>query len=210
MSTNPYQTNPYQGGSSDQSDQYGGYSGTPSTGSQQSQDYQYGQQSAPDSSYQYGQYSPPTGATGQQQQQQQQQQQYSYQPPRSAQDRQEPGAITKSSRQGALISYLLGPFSGLVYFFILGRKDRFVRFAAAQSTVFFGPVIAVYIVLKIISVIPVLGFLLGGVIGFVTGILSIVAGLAWVFLMFMSYRGVKIRLPYFSDYADRMIDRFSK
>lgn len=106
------------------------------------------------------------------------------------------------------MSYVLGWFSGLI-FFVIERKNRFVRFHAAQSFIFFGIVSVVYIVIRLLSIIPVLGFLLNPVLGCATLILLIPAALIWVLLMIQAYRGVNFRLPIISGYADSLIDRFT-
>ncbi len=143
--------------------------------------------------------------------QQQQQQSGTYQPPGSAArgtGAHDPTSTGLSGRTEALLSYVLGWFSGLI-FFVIERKNRFVRFHAAQSFIFFGIVSVVYIVIRLLSIIPVLGFLLSPVLGCATLILLIPAALIWVLLMIQAYRGVNFRLPIISGYADSLIDRFT-
>jgi len=158
---------------------------------------QYGQQQG---SYQQSSYG-----------QQQQQQSGTYQPPGSAArgtGAHDPTSTGLNARTEALLSYVLGWFSGLI-FFVIERKNRFVRFHAAQSFIFFGIVSVVYIVIRLLSIIPVLGFLLSPVLGCATLILLIPAALIWVLLMIQAYRGVNFRLPIISGYADSLIDRFT-
>ena len=200
-------TNPYQGQNPDQSNQYGGYSGyTPpaQTGAQYGQQgYQQG-----DDQYVYGQQS---------QQQQQQQQQYgTYQPPLSASARtqgnagaSEPTSLGMNARNEAVLSYLFWGLSGLV-FFVLERKNRFVRFHAAQSLVVLGSAMIVYIVLRLITVIPLIGFLLSPVLSCLTFVVLIPAALIWIFLMVQAYRGSRTKLPIVGDYAEALLARFSK
>jgi len=143
--------------------------------------------------------------------QQQQQQSGTYQPPGSAArgtGAHDPTSTGLNARTEALLSYVLGWFSGLI-FFVIERKNRFVRFHAAQSFIFFGIVSVVYIVIRLLSIIPVLGFLLSPVLGCATLILLIPAALIWVLLMIQAYRGVNFRLPIISGYADSLIDRFT-
>ena len=158
------------------------------------------------------------GYQGQQQQQQQQfsygqqQQQYStYQPPSSAArgaTANDPTSTGLSPRTEALLSYLLWWFGGLI-FFVIERKNRFVRFHAAQSFIFFGSVSVVLALLHFISIIPILGFLLGLPLAFATTVITILAIIVWLFMMFQAYRGVYFRLPFVSGYADRLVDRFT-
>jgi uncharacterized membrane protein len=183
-----------------QQSQYGrGYGGStqPPRPSDTFDSQQYGQQQG---SYQQSSYG-----------QQQQQQSGTYQPPGSAArgtGAHDPTSIGLNARTEALLSYVLGWFSGLI-FFVIERKNRFVRFHAAQSFIFFGIVSVVYIVIRLLSIIPVLGFLLSPVLGCATLILLIPAALIWVLLMIQAYRGVNFRLPIISGYADSLIDRFT-
>jgi len=175
---------------------YGGYTQPPRP-SDTFDSQQYGQQQG---SYQQSSYG-----------QQQQQQSGTYQPPGSAArgtGAHDPTSTGLNGRTEALLSYVLGWFSGLI-FFVIERKNRFVRFHAAQSFTFFGIVSVVYIVIRLLSIIPVLGFLLSPVLGCATLILLIPAALIWVLLMIQAYRGVNFRLPIISGYADSLIDRFT-
>ncbi len=175
---------------------YGGYTQPPRP-SDTFDSQQYGQQQG---SYQQSSYG-----------QQQQQQSGTYQPPGSAArgtGAHDPTSTGLNGRTEALLSYVLGWFSGLI-FFVIERKNRFVRFHAAQSFIFFGIVSVVYIVIRLLSIIPVLGFLLNPVLGCATLILLIPAALIWVLLMIQAYRGVNFRLPIISGYADSLIDRFT-
>jgi uncharacterized membrane protein len=164
----------------------------------------------------YGHYGQPGQTGGSQQQQapgqqgqQWQQQTYSsatYEPPASVQGTSpfDPTSTGLQAKTEALISYLFGWFSGII-FLLIERKNRFVRFSAAQSTIFFGIVTVLYILLRFISVIPILGFLLSPVIGFITFVGGIVVFLIWLFLMIQAYRGKTVRLPFISGYADNLV-----
>src|SRR5947208_14825648 len=167
MGQDPNQQSQYGGG-------YGGYTPPPRP-SDAFDSQQYGQQQGSYQGYQQSSYG----------QQQQQQQQYgTYQPPGSTArgtGAHDPTSTGLNGRTEALLSYLLGWFSGLI-FFLIERKNRFVRFHAAQSFIFFGIVSVVYIVIRLLSIIPVLGFLLSPVLGCATLILLIPAALIWVLL----------------------------
>jgi len=204
-------SNPYQGQNPDQSNQYGGYGGyTPPA----QQGAQYGQQGyqQPGTGYQQGDDQYVYG----QQSQQQQQMYNTYQPPQSATARgqgsteaTEPTSLKMNARNEAVLSYLFWGISGLV-FFVLERKNRFVRFHAAQSFVVLGSAMVVYIVLRLIIAIPFVGFLLSPIISCLTFIVLIPAALIWLFLMLQAYRGAKTKLPIVGDYAEALVARFSK
>ncbi|MFL5624406.1 MAG: DUF4870 domain-containing protein [Ktedonobacteraceae bacterium] len=205
MAQDPNQQSQYSSG-------YSGYTAQPgnTSGSQQ-----YSQQGA----HQQGSYDDQQSYY-QQQQQQQQQQYSSYQPPLSAtggRSAHDPTSTGLNARTEALLSYLLGWVSGLI-FFVIERKNRFVRFHAAQSFLFFGSLSIVFFVLRLIGyfvgIIPFLGGLLGFVLNpllaCLTSVVLIAAGLIWVFLMIQSYRGVTVRLPFFSNYADSLVNKFTR
>ena len=182
---------------------YGHYSG-PSQPNNASSSYD---------SQQYGQPGQAAQTGGSQQQQapgqQWQQQTYSsatYEPPASTQGASpyDPTSTGLQAKTEALLSYLFGWFSGII-FLLIERKNRFVRFSAAQSTIFFGIVTVLYVLLRFISIIPILGFLLSPVIGFITFVGGIVVFLIWLFLMLQAYRGKTVRLPFISGYADNLV-----
>jgi uncharacterized membrane protein len=195
-------TNPNQGQNPDQTNSYGGYGG-----------YSGGGQQAPSSQPSYDPndpYADPSAqqgaASGYGQQQtgydQQQQQQTYYQPPASATQRQRSSSTSTSSstmkmdpNRAALFSYALGWLSGLVFLF-MERKNSFVRFSAAQSILFFGGITIIRILFGILSAIPILGpLILAPILGFLTTIITIIAVVAWIFLMYQAYRGVKVKIP---------------
>jgi len=199
MAQDPNQQSSYGSG-------YGGYTPPKSASGGQSS---YGQASTNQQSSQQGGYS------GYYQKQQQQQQYGGYQPPLSAtagRTANDPTSTRMSARTEALLSNLFMWLGGLV-FFVIERKNRFVRFHAAQSFAFFGSAFIVYYVLKLliyfISFIPLLGGVLGWILGLVLGVIAIPVTLVWIFLMIQAFRGKIVRLPYFGDFADSLVDRFS-
>lgn len=200
--------NPNQGQNPDPTDPYGGYSGgyTPPTQPPYDPTDPYanptsGQQGT-NQNYQQAGYD------------QQQQQQY-YQPPLSATrqqktyDSQDATSLKMSANTEAFLSYLFWWVSGL-FFFVLERKNRFVRFCAAQSFLFLGGSFVLYVILRLITIIPIIGFLLSPILNCLVFVVLIPAALVWLFLMLQAYRGVKVKLPIVGDYAERLVDRFSR
>jgi uncharacterized membrane protein len=191
-----------------------GYSGYTPPQTASNQQYGYGQQSgyqAGDQASGYQEYSGSYQQSAYGQQQQQQQQYGTYQPPQSATrgtGAQGSTSTGLNARNEAVFSYLLGWFSGLIFFFI-ERKNRFVRFHAAQSFITFGGIFIVYVVLRLLGGIPIIGFLLSPILGVVTFIVLALGFLTWLFLMFQAYRGKNFRLPIVSSYADSLVYRFS-
>lgn len=206
-------TNPYQGQTPDQSNQYGGYTGyTPPAQNDASGSQQYGGTSSGQDDHQYGQYSYGQGG----QQQQQQEYQYgAYQPPQSAMRGRSGAAGTTGTddmtalgingRTAAAASYILLFLSGIVIFF-LERKNRFVRFNAAQSVLLFGALAIALAVLQLLTVIPLLGLLFG----LIVSVLKVLTIGLWIVLTVLAYLGKKVKLPFFGDYAESLVARFTK
>ena len=93
-----------------------------------------------------------------------------------------------------LLCYVLGWITGLV-FFLMEPENKFVRFHALQSIVVFGAITVVSIIL---SVIPVIGTVLSAIIGLLTFVL-------WIVLMIRAYQGVKFKLPWAGDFAEKRV-----
>lgn len=91
---------------------------------------------------------------------------------------------TKSNNIMGAVAYLLWFITGIVLL-ITEKKDPFVRFHAAQSTVVFGLLFIVGIVL---GFIPFVGWLL-------MLPLMLVELLLWLFLMWKAYSGEQFQLP---------------
>jgi uncharacterized membrane protein len=91
-----------------------------------------------------------------------------------------------------LLCYVLGWVSGLV-FFLLETENKFVRFHAIQSILVFGAITVAGIVLGWIPFIGVVFSVLIGVLGFAL----------WIILMIRAYQGVKFKLPWSGDLAEK-------
>jgi len=104
----------------------------------------------------------------------------------------------------ALLSYLLGWVTGIVFFLI--DKRPYVRFHAAQSIVVFG---GLQIVLIVLGVFSGLSFLAGGATGFSLGwtisrLIDLAAFVLWIVLMIKAYQGQKFRVPIAADIAEKL------
>ncbi|HEY41277.1 MAG TPA: DUF4870 domain-containing protein [Dehalococcoidia bacterium] len=95
-----------------------------------------------------------------------------------------------------LLCYVLGWVTGII-FFIMEKENQFVRFHAMQSIVTFGAFTIVSIVL---SFIPVVGWVLGMLLG-------ILAFILWIILMMKAYQGEKYKLPIAGDFAEKQISQ---
>ena len=101
---------------------------------------------------------------------------------------------------GAL-AYLLGPLTGIV-FLVLEKENRFVRFHAAQSITIGLIWIALSIVLSIISIVPVIGWLIGILLSLVMGLGGLVL---WLFLMWQAFQGKEWEAPFAGPLARKLI-----
>ncbi len=114
------------------------------------------------------------------------------------------GSHEINSRFAALLSYSSLWLTGLL-FLLFEHRNRFVRFHALQSLLFFGGVNVLYILLISIMVngIP---FLVGPAI-FAFVILNIVAFVAWIVGMVGAIRGRYVKLPFVGDLAERVVNK---
>jgi len=98
------------------------------------------------------------------------------------------------------LSYLLGPVTGII-FLVTEKNNKFIRFHAMQSTLFFGSVILLNLVL---AIVPIIGWLIALII---SPFLTLVTFIGWLFLMWKAFNGEMYRLPYFGDLAEKQLER---
>lgn len=96
---------------------------------------------------------------------------------------------------GAL-TYLLGFITGII-FLLVEKNNKFIRFHAMQSTITFGGLFIVNIVLQ---AVPFVGAL-------VSSLLSLVGLIAWVVLMIKAFQGEYFKLPYIGDLAEQYMGK---
>ena len=97
-----------------------------------------------------------------------------------------------SENIGGLLCYLCVWVTGLI-FLVVERENKFIRFCALQSLIWFGA-------LSVVSL--ALGFALGWIplIGvFVHWILGVIGVVSWLFLMYTGYRGKTFQIPYIGE-----------
>ena len=93
-----------------------------------------------------------------------------------------------------LLCYVLGWVSGLV-FILIEKENKFVRFHAMQSIIVFGALTVARIIL---AWIPIIGWILGIIIG-------IGAFVLWIILMIKAYQGEKYKLPWAGNLAEKQV-----
>jgi uncharacterized membrane protein len=112
-----------------------------------------------------------------------------------------------SENAAALLSYVLGWITGLI-FFLIDRRP-FVRFHAAQSLVTFG---GLHIIRIVLGIFLGVGWWHGGWAHLGAGVLVISAlGLLsfvlWIVCMVKAYQGVRFKLPIAGDVAESVAPR---
>jgi uncharacterized membrane protein len=91
-----------------------------------------------------------------------------------------------------LLCYVLGWVSGVI-FLILEPENKLIRFHAMQSIIVFGAFNVVWI---IFFWIPIVGWVISGLVGLIVFIL-------WIVLMYKAYQGEKYKLPIAGDQAEK-------
>ncbi|MDL5363887.1 DUF4870 domain-containing protein [Halalkalicoccus sp. NIPERK01] len=108
---------------------------------------------------------------------------------------------------GAL-SYLFGFLTGIV-FYVVEDDNEFVRFHAAQSTLTFGGIFALSILLGFIPLfldsIPVVGWMVGLLFGLASLLLAPVGLILWVVLLIKAYKGEMFKLPIVGEMAENYV-----
>jgi len=129
----------------------------------------------------------------------------------------QPPAQTAKSSTGldeniaALLSYIAGWVTGLV-FFLIEKDSRLVRFHAMQSILLSGGglvvLIALWIVVGIISFVigqisGILGFLVSVVFGLVATVLGIAILVGAIICLIKAYQGQYFKLPVIGNLAEK-------
>jgi len=110
----------------------------------------------------------------------------------------EPGVPGAKSSTGlneelaAALTYVLGPFTGILFLFVEQQSD-FVRFHARQSTVVFLVAAFAHLVL---SDLPLVGRTAAAI--FTVGLFAL-----WLVLMFKALARERYKLPYIGDWIER-------
>ncbi len=91
----------------------------------------------------------------------------------------------------AALSYVLGFVTGII-FFIIEKKNKFVRFHAMQSIILFASILVLQVIFIPILWIPVIGWL------------PLIAGfILWIILLIKASQGVYFKLPGIGNIAEK-------
>jgi uncharacterized membrane protein len=92
------------------------------------------------------------------------------------------------------VTYLLGAVTGII-FLLIEKESKFVRFHAMQSTILFG---ALFVVSIAVGIVPVLGAL----VGFLLGIAGFIL---WIVCMWKAFQGEMYKVPYVGELAEKQL-----
>ena len=110
----------------------------------------------------------------------------------------------------AALSYVLGPFSG-IFVLVTEQKNKFVRFHAMQSTLWFLILMIIAWVLSfartVLGAIPVIGWIFGNAIGLVYSIIGFVGLVSLIYLFIRAYGGATPKIPVIGEIAWKQINK---
>ncbi len=112
-------------------------------------------------------------------------------------------------KTAAVLSYLLGWVTGLIFFFI--ESNKFVKFHAMQSILAFGSISVVLMVIGVIQTTLRATFIMGGsfvllrLLGMFSTLLWIGMLILWVILMVKANQGETFKLPIAGDIAEKQL-----
>lgn len=115
----------------------------------------------------------------------------------------------------ALLSYVFGWLSGLI-FFLIEKESKFVKFHAMQSILF--NVLVAVVAIGITIVMMIIGFVasqissaLGAIVGLLVGLIwlvfCVVLLVAWVLCLVKAYQYKTFKLPFIGDFAEKIANK---
>jgi len=103
----------------------------------------------------------------------------------------------------ALLSYVLGWVTGLI-FYLIEKEDKYVRFHAMQSILLSVAMIVLMTALNIVlAMLTTIVDIFGLLFVFVSPLLGLAFFVLWIMLMVKAYQGEKWKLPIIGDMAER-------
>ena len=115
----------------------------------------------------------------------------------------------------ALLSYVLGWISGLV-FFLMEKDSKLVRFHAMQSILFCVVVAVLGIALWVVTFLFLLvGAMLPDIMGsllalfgtFIWLLFSVALLIAWILCLVRAYQGQFFKLPFIGNMAEKIVNK---
>ena len=110
----------------------------------------------------------------------------------------------------AALSYLFGPFSG-IFVLVMEKENKFVRFHALQSTMWFLMLMVVrwvvILVGNIFTIIPIINFIAALVFGMVGSIIALIWFISMIILIIKAFSGATFKLPIIGDVVWAQINK---
>jgi len=106
----------------------------------------------------------------------------------------------------AALSYVFAFFSGIAVL-IMERENKFVRFHALQSTLWFLFLMIINWVFRFVRDVPFIGRVLGIAINPALAVIGIVSFISWAFLMYKAFKGENYKLPIIGDVVWAQINK---
>lgn len=107
-----------------------------------------------------------------------------------------------------VLAYLFVWVSGLILF-VVERRNRNVRWHAAQSMLTFGPLFLIMgiagFIKGLLGGIFIIGLFIGGALGLLIWVLWIGIAILWIWLLLMALLRPNYRLPFVSTWADMLV-----
>lgn len=110
--------------------------------------------------------------------------------------------MNQSERTKGAAAYLLGPITG-IYFLLTEKQNNFVRFHAMQSTLIFGFIILLEIVLELV---PILGKFISYLLYPVFNTLIFIF---WLVILWKAWNGEKYKVKFFGEIAEKQLERLN-
>ena len=102
----------------------------------------------------------------------------------------------------ALIGYPVGILALILIF--MEKDNKFVRFHAFQSLLFWAAVVVIYIVLGIFTgILFAVSSTLGGLFSMLFALFGLAVFVAMIFLAFKAFQGQMFKLPVIGDMAEK-------
>jgi len=102
--------------------------------------------------------------------------------------------ISGDRNLNAALSYVLGWITGIIFYMMYKDKDEYISFHALQSTVFFGGLTVLTMVLTATIVLAIL-----------TSFIGLLGLVLWVYLMYKAYSGEKYMLPVVGEWVESQL-----
>ena len=119
-----------------------------------------------------------------------------------------PGTTGLPSNVAAALACL--PLIGGIIFYVLEKRDQFVRFYAMQSIIFGGAwfVFAIIwnVLYGVLATIPAIGWIFAFVLWLFWAIGNIAAVVIWIVAMIKAFSGVRWDIPYIGPIARQQVD----